>query len=192
MPSDGSRKSSRVTKRTSAKNSLLSLKRPYTLDAAIPSEKTGKDEESHGQTTPTTTPTTGTSSTPTHAITRITIPPSPPPQCQVSPPNIPPPSNLPAVRIQARSDNLRKMLAAMMEMHEKTCALATRQLMAKESSLREAEAWERLAEKVAAGEAGVERDRKTEARVDYEDGLDYLAACFKLRTMMQGLYQESF
>lgn len=64
--------------------------------------------------------------------------------------------------------------------------------MAKESSLREAEAWERLAEKVAAGEAGVERDRKTEARVDYEDGLDYLAACFKLRTMMQGLYQESF
>lgn len=191
MP-DRSRKSSRVKKRTSAKNSLLPLKRPDTLDVAIPSEKTGKDKEDHGQTTPTATPTTGTSSTPTHALTGIKIPPSPPRQCQVSPPTILPPSNLPAVRIQARSGYLRKILAAMTEMHEKKCALATRQLMAKETSLREAEAWERLAEKVAAGEAGVERDRKTEARVDYEDGLDYLAACFKLLTMMQSLYQESF
>jgi hypothetical protein len=79
------------------------------------------------------------------------------------------------------------MMVAMMEMHEKTFALATRQLMAKESSLREAEAWERLAEKVSAGEPGVERDRETEARVDYEDKLDWLAACFKLRTMMHFL-----
>ncbi|KAI6747662.1 hypothetical protein HG530_015770 [Fusarium avenaceum] len=192
MPGGGSMKPFRVTKRTSVKSSLSSLKDTDTLGAVVPSGKTSKDETNHRETTPTTTLATNTSTVSTHASTGITIFPSPPPQCQVSPPTILPPSNLPAARIQARSDNLRKMLAAMMEMHEKTCALATRQLMAKENSLREAEAWERLAEKVAAGEAGEERERKIEARVDYEDELDYLAACFKLRTMMQGLYQESF